>query len=134
MQINDLENIGHVGYVEGISQIFINRLENLNKYERPIHCSDYKRDILYIKNENEWIREGNDKQVIKRAITDIANKNIGQIKNWQEKYPNYSNPTSKENDKYMKILINSLSGSNGEENINNINKIIKNISKEVLIN
>ena len=133
IQLSDLENTGQVGYVEGISQIFINNLSKLNNHERPIHCSDYKREVLYIKNENKWIKETEDKQTIKNAIKQVANKNIKQIKNWQEKYPEYNNPDSKQNDKYMKIVLNSMSGSTEEEQKNNINKIIKNVAKEVII-
>lgn len=133
LQLSDLENTGKVGYVEGISQIFINNLGNLNKHERPIHCSDYKREVLYIKNDNEWIKETEDKTTIKNAIKQVANKNIKQIKQWQEKYPDFNNPDSKQNDKYMKIVYNSMSGSTEEEQKNNINKIIRNVAKEVII-
>jgi hypothetical protein len=133
IQLSDLENTGKVGYVEGISQIFINNLERLNNHERPIHCSDYKREVLYIKNENEWIKETEDKQTIKNAIKQVANKNIKKIKCWQEKHPNYNDPNSKQNDKYMKIVLNSMSGSTEEEQKHNINKIIKNVAKEVII-
>lgn len=133
IQLSDLEHTGQVGYVEGISQIFISNLTNLNAHYRPLHCSDYKREVLYIKNNNEWIKESEDKTMIKNAIKQIANKNIKQIKEWQEKHPEYNNPDSKVNDKYMKIVYNSMSGSTEEEQINNINKIIKNVAKEVII-
>ena len=128
-----MENTGQVGYVEGISQIFINNLGKINKHNRPIHCSDYKREILYIKNENEWIKETNDKTNIKNAIKHVANKNIKQIQKWQEKHPNYNDPDSRQNDKYMKIVYNSMSGSTEEEQQTNINKIIRNVAKEVVI-
>jgi hypothetical protein len=133
VQLTDLENTGKVGYVEGISQIFINNLGKLHTHDRPIHCSDFKREVLYIKNENEWIKETDDKINIKNAIKQIANKNMKQIKIWQEKNPNYNDPESKHNDKYMKIVYNSMSGSTEEEQKNNINKIIKNVAKEVII-
>jgi hypothetical protein len=133
VQLSDLENTGKLGYVEGIAQIFINNLKQLENTDRPIHCSDYKRETLYIKNDNEWIKETDDKINIKNAIKQVANKNIKQIKNWQEKHPDYNNPDSKQNDKYMKIVLNSMSGSTEEEQKNNINKIIKNVAKEVII-
>ena len=101
VQISDLENTGKLGYVEGISQIFINNLKQLENTDRPIHCSDYKRETLYIKNDNEWVKETGDKINIKNAIKQVANKNIKQIynavKNWQEKYPYYNDPDSKQN-------------------------------------
>lgn len=133
VQLSDLENTGKLGYVEGISKIFINNLNQLEKRDRPIHCSDYKRETLYIKNDNEWIKETDDKINIKNAIKQVANKNIKQIRNWQEKYPDYNDPDSKQNDKYMKIVLNSMSGSTEEEQKNNLNKIIKNLAKEVVI-
>lgn len=133
IQLSDLENTGKVGYVEGISQIFINNLGKLHTHDRPIHCSDFKREVLYIRNENKWFKETNDKTTIKNAIKQIAGKNINKIKQWQEKYPNYNNPSSKDNDKYMQIVINSMSGSTEDEQHSNINKIIKNVAKEVII-
>jgi hypothetical protein len=133
IQLSDLEHTGQVGYVEGISKILINNLGNLNTPDRPIHCSDNKREVLYIKNENEWIKETYDKSTIKNAIKQVANKNIKQIKQWQENNPDFNNPDSKQNDKYMKIVYNSMSGSTEEEQKNNINKIIRNVAKEVII-
>jgi hypothetical protein len=133
VQLSDLENTGQVGYVEGISQIFIDNLGKINKHDRPIHCSDYKREVLYIKNENKWIKETDDKSTIKNAIKQVANKNIKQIKQWQEKYPEFNNPKSKINDKYMQIVYNSMSGSTEEEQKTNMNKIIRNVAKEVII-
>jgi hypothetical protein len=133
VQLSDLEYTGQVGYVEGISKIFINNLGNLNKHDRPIHCSDYKREILYIKNDNEWIKETGERTTIKNAIKHVANKNIKKIKQWQETHPEFNDPTSRQNDKYMRLLYNSMSGSTEEEQKTNINKIIKNITKEVII-
>jgi len=89
--------------------------------------------VLYIKNNDEWIKETDDKTNIKYAIKHIANKNIKQIFQWQQENPDYNNPKSKQNDKYLKILLNSMSGSTEEEQINNINKIIKNVAKGVTI-
>lgn len=99
VQLSDLENTGKLGYVEGISQIFINNLKQLENTDRPIHCSDYKRETLYIKNDNPEgrIKETDDKINIKNAIKQVANKNIKQIKNWQEKHPDYNDPDSKQN-------------------------------------
>jgi hypothetical protein len=133
VQISDLENTGKNGYVEGISKIFINNLEQLNTHSRPIHCSDSKREILYIKNDNQWTKDDEQKTNLTKAIKEVANKNIKQISEWQKLNPEYNDPDSKQNDKYMKIVLNSMSGSTVEEQKNNINKIIKNVAKEVII-
>ena len=133
LQLSDLENTGKLGYVEGISKIFINNLEQLDTHERPIHCSDLKREVLYIKNNNEWIKETDDKTNIQNAIKQVANKNIKQISQWQKENPGYNDPDSKQNDKYMKIVLNAMSGSTEQEQKSNIHKIIKNVAKEVVI-
>ena len=133
VQLQDLENTGRIGYVEGISKIFINNLEQLDTHERPIHCSDSKRETLYIKNDNKWNKDDDKKSGLTRAIKEVANKNIMQISEWQKKNPDYNDPESKKNDKYMKIVLNSMSGSTQEEQSTNINKIIKNVAKEVVI-
>ena len=133
VQISDLEETGKLGYAEGISKIFINNLEQLNTHSRPIHCSDSKREILYIKNDNQWTKDDEQKTNLTKAIKQVANKNMKQISEWQKVYPEYNDPESKQNDKYMKIVLNSMSGSTVEEQKNNINKIIKNVAKEVVI-
>ena len=133
VQLSDLENTGRLGYVDGISSIFINNLEQLDTHMRPLHCSDSKREILYIKDNDQWTKESDDKPIIQNAIKQVANKNIKQISEWQKKNPEYSDSSSKVNDRYIKIVSNAMSGSTPEEQKNNINKIIKNVSKRVII-
>ena len=108
-------------------------LNDIDYTKRPIHCSDSKREILYIKNENEWTKDDDNKSNIKNAIKQVANKNIKNISEWQKIHPEYSDPESKQNDKYMKIVFNSMSGSTKEESNKNYEKIVKNIAKEVII-
>jgi hypothetical protein len=133
LQLSDLETTGRLGYVDGISSIFINNLEQLDTHMRPLHCSDSKREILYIKDNDQWTKESDDKTIIQNAIKQVANKNIKQISEWQKENPEYSDSSSKVNDKYIKIVSNAMSGSTPEEQKNNINKIIKNVSKRVII-
>jgi hypothetical protein len=133
LQLSDLEKFGHMGYVEGVSQILINNLKDLDTYSRPIHCSDLKREVLYIKDNNEWTKETDDKPVLKSAIKKIANKNIKQIQTWKDENPGCCNSESKKNDQYMKIVMNSMSGGTSEEQINNISQIVKNVAKVVAI-
>jgi len=133
LSIGDLEETGKLGYAEGISKVFIKNLNDIDLTRRPIHCSDSKREILYIKNEDQWSKEDDNKTTIKNAIKQVANKNIKQITEWQKLNPGYSNPESKQNDKYMKIILNSMSGSSKEESEKNYEKIVRNISKEVVI-
>ena len=133
VQIKDLEKVGEKGYAQGISDIFINNLQQLNTHSRPIHCSDSKRETLYIKDENHWTKDDEQKTTLTKAIKQVANKNIKQISEWQKLNPKYKDPESKQNDKYMNIVLNSMSGSTNEEATKNYEKIIKNVIKETII-
>ena len=106
----------------------------MNISDRPIHCSDIKRETLYIKNNNEWNKETPDKPILTYAIKHVANKNIKQISEWIKIHPEYKDSRTKENDKYLKIVSESMSGSSEEETNKNYTKIIRNIVKETIIN
>ena len=133
VQLSDLETVGHIGYVEGVSKILIKNLNELDVVKRPIHCSDLKREVLYIKDDDKWSKENDDKLVIKNAIKDVSNKNIRQINEWTNLNPDCKQSDSKKNDQYLKIVMNSMSGGSNEEQNHNIDKIIKNITKSVII-
>lgn len=131
--IKDLEETGRLGFSDGVSKIFINGLKDLDVSLRPVHCSDLKRETLYIKNGDQWNKENDEKSILANAIKHVAHKNMKQIPSWQKANPDYNNPESKQNDKYMKLVFNSMSGSTHEEQQHNINKVIKNVTKEVVI-
>ena len=133
VSLSELEDTGRLGYAEGISKVFINKLNDINDQERPLHCSDSKREIIYIKENNQWMKDDENKSSLMNAIKIVANKNIKQISEWQKVHPKFSDPSSKENDKYMKIVLNSMSGSTKEECEKNYEKIARNITKEVVI-
>jgi hypothetical protein len=131
--IKDLEETGRLGFSDGVSKIFINGLKELDVSLRPVHCSDLKRETLYIKNDDQWNKENEEKTILTNAIKHVAHKNMKQIPSWQKENPDYNNPDSKQNDKYMKLIYNSMSGSTVEEQQQNICKVIKNVTKEVVI-
>jgi predicted RNA-binding Zn-ribbon protein involved in translation (DUF1610 family) len=133
LQLTDLETTGRLGYVEGVSKILIKNLNELDAHKRPIHCSDLKREVLYIKDDDKWSKEDDEKHLIKKAIKDVANKNIRQIPEWTNQNPDCKQSDSKKNDQYLNIVMNSMSGGTNEEQSNNIEKIVKNISKSVFI-
>jgi len=133
VSITDLEETGTIGYAEGISRLFLNNLKDIDYTLRPIHCSDSKRETLYIKDDNQWTKDDEQKTHLTKAIKQVANKNIKQISAWQKLHPEYNDPDSKQNDKYMKIVLNSMSGSTKEESDKNYEKIARNIVKEVVI-
>jgi hypothetical protein len=133
VSVKDLEETGRLGYSEGISKIFINGLKQINISDRPIHCADSKREIVYIKDKNQWNKEDDNKSLLTNAIKHVAHKNMRQIKEWTKVNPEYNDSSSKQNDRYLKIVSNSMNGSTEEETIKNYNKIIKNITKETVI-
>ncbi len=93
--IKDLEETGRLGYAEGISKIFINGLKQLEINQRPLHCSDAKRETIYIKDENQWGKDNEEKTKLTKAIRKVAHKNIEQIAVWTEKNPEYMDYNSK---------------------------------------
>lgn len=133
VKLQDLEYTAKTSYAEGISKIFINGLSSLNVPDRPIHCSDSKRDIIYIKDKDSWEKEDEHRTKLTKAIKVIGHKNMKQITEWQKANPEYNNPDSKQNDRYQEMLCNAMSGSTKEESERNYEKIIKNIAKKVVI-
>jgi len=133
LSVRDLEETGKLGYAEGISKVFIKNLTDIDLTKRPIHCSDAKRETIYIRNENQWSKDDEKKTTLSKAIKVIGNKNMKQITEWQKLHPEYADPHSKQNDTYMEIVLNSMSGSTKEEQQSNLQKIIKNVAKEVVI-
>ena len=132
-QLSDLENTGENGFVEGISSVVLNNLKDLDSRERPLHCSDFKREILYIKDNNQWIKDDENNNKISMVIKQIANKNMKKISEWVKENPDCYDSESKKNDKYLKIVSNSMSGGTELEQKTNINKIISKVAKEVVI-
>jgi hypothetical protein len=133
IQLEDLETTGQLGYVEGVSNIINRNLNDLDQTKRPIHCSDAKREVLYIKNDDQWIKENETKPILTKAIKQIANENIKQISEWRKKYPDCTKSESRKNDQYLNIVSNAMSGITTEEQLSNYEKIISNVAKEVVI-
>jgi hypothetical protein len=133
VQLEDLETTGRLGYVEGVSRIINKNLNDLDQSKRPIHCSDVKREVLYIKNDDQWIKENENKPILTKAIKQIANENIKQIGEWRKKYPDCTDSDSRKNDLYLNIVSNAMSGTTVEEQSTNYEKIISKVAKEVVI-
>ena len=132
LQLSDLENMGDVGYVTGISNIIIKNLKDMDVNERPVHCTDKKREILYVKDDGIWNKEDDDKPKIRKAIKHVAHKNALLLQEFKEKYPDCMNSESKHSDAYNKIIIEAMGGKDYEEN-NQEQKIIRKITKEITI-
>ena len=131
LTINDLTNTGKLGYVDGITRIFVNALNDMDVTERPIHCTDIKRETVYIKDADKWEKEGSENSKLKRTIRDIENKNIKMIPKWQEENPECRIIDTRQADELMEISINALGGNEEKEKLEK--KIVKNVLKEVII-
>ena len=131
LQVSDLENVGEVGFVEGISNIIVKNLNALDITQRPIHCTDKKREIIYIKDENIWEKD-EDQSKMRKAIKKVVTKNMRLIPKFREQYPDYKNSYSKTSDRYNKLIIESMGGS-GDNDTEKEDKIIRNIVKNVVV-
>ena len=132
LQLTDLEKVGQIGYVGGISDIITSNLKALDVTQRPIHCTDKKREVLYIKDKNKWEKETEEKETLRNAIKEVTVKNMRLIPQFKEAHPDCGKSASKYSDQYNKIVIESF-GGNDETNVGNEEKIIKNIAKNVLL-
>jgi len=133
LSLSDLEKVGTQGFIQGISNIFVNGLKALDVCKRPLHCSDLKRETLYIKDEDKWEKEDSEKHKITKAIKQVAHKNIKQIPHWVKENPNCKDSKSVKNDKYLQLISNSMGAGSLQEDEYNMKFIIKNIAKEVTI-
>ncbi len=132
LQVTDLEKFGEVGYVESLSNIITTNLKALDVSQRPVHCTDRKRETIYIKDEDKWEKEDENKSKLRTAIKRIANKNIKLLSQYREKYPGCQYADSKFSDRYNKTVVEAMGGA-GNNDVEKEDKIIHNISKNVLI-
>ena len=132
VQHSDFENFGKMGYVEALTRIFLRNLKELAVHLRPIHCSDLKREVLYVKDNDVWTSDVSREKLI-RTIKYIANKNVKQIPGWMDKNPDSKNTQTKLHDKYMRMLCFSMGAKTVEEDQEYYKKIIRNVAKEVCI-
>lgn len=132
LQLSDLERVGELGYSQGISNIITANLKSLDVTQRPVHCTDRKRETMYIKDDNKWEKEDDAKTTLRKVIKRIANKNIRLLPQFREKYPEYGNSYAKISDKYNKIALEAMGGA-GNNDIEKEDKILHNISKTTTI-
>ena len=132
IQLSDIESIGELGYVNGMSKLIIKHLNALDENMRPVHCSDPKRDSLYVKDKNVWEKEDPDNKKIKKAIKYISNKNICALPEWRLKYPDCIYSDSLKSDQYNHIVLEAMGGS-GDNDAEKADKIVKKIAKVVTI-
>jgi len=105
LQLSDFINVGEVGFIEGISNIIVKNLNSLDETIRPIHCTDQKRETFYVKDENKWEKEEEDKKRLKKMIKGVVFKNENLMKTYKETYPDYNDANSRRSDQYSKTVI-----------------------------
>jgi hypothetical protein len=133
LKVEDFEATGKLGYVEGISRIIINEMKDMEVEKRPMHCTDFKRETLYIKDDNVWTKENQDKNKFKKVVKKVAQLNLNQFPKWQAKNPDCIKVNTKENDEFIKLSLAALGSRNDEEEEKFMDKIMKNVLKEVVI-
>ena len=131
LQLSDLEKVGELGYVEGISNIIVKNLKNLDITQRPVHCTDKKRETMYIKDENKWEKDEEQKKMHK-IVRKVADKNARMLPKFKEAHPDCIKSTSLYSDQYNKIIIEAM-GGRGDNDFEKEEKIIKRVSKEVIV-
>jgi uncharacterized protein YxeA len=128
IKLSDLVNIGKLGYVEGMSNIIIKQLNDTDVNKRPVHCSDAKRETLYVKEENKWEKETEETKQMLTAVRGVNKKNFQLLTTWKETHPKCMDSKSNQSDEYMKVVSKVMDGD-----VENINKVIKKVAKEVVI-
>ena len=131
LQLSDLERVGELGYVDGISNIIVKNLKELDITQRPVHCTDKKRDTLYIKDENKWEKD-EEKKKMHKVIKKIADKNARLLPKFKEAHPDCNKSASRFSDQYNKIIVESMGGP-GDNDFEKEEKIIKRITKEIIV-
>jgi len=131
LRLNDLERVGELGYIEGISNIIVKNLKDLDVTQRPVHCTDKKRETMYIKDEDKWERDEEQKKMHK-MIRKVTVKNARMLPKFKEVHPDCITSDSRYSDQYNNIIMEAMGGS-GDNDFEKGEKIIKKISKEVMI-
>jgi hypothetical protein len=133
LTVNDIEETGKLGYTQGLTRIFVKALKDLDVNMRPFHCTDIKRETVYIKDQDTWEKENAEKTKLRNVLKQIARKNLKMLPEWQEKNPDFRYLDTPENEKFMQISISSLGSEYEDEQEKMDDKIIRNVLKEVVL-
>ncbi len=133
LQFSDLENVGTLGFVNGISDIIIKNLKAMDIHKRPVHCTDLKREVMYVKDENRWEKEADDNKKIRKAIKCIAQKNTKNLVLFKQKHPDCLQGDSRSSDQYNNLVREAFGGGSNNDDTTSENKIISRLSKEITI-
>jgi len=133
LTVNDIEETGKLGYTQGLTRIFIKALKDLDITMRPFHCTDIKRETVYIKDQDNWEKENAEKTKLRNVLKQIARKNLRMLPEWQEQNPEYRKLDTPENQQFMQISLSSLGSEYEEEQDKMEDRILKNVLREVVI-
>ena len=132
IQLADVMSVGELGYVNGISKLIIQNLKALDVTKRPVHCTDEKREVIYIKEAGVWTKD-EDNSKLRRLIKTVSNRNFKHTRLYKEKYPDCRNPESKYSDIYVKLVLEATGGGSKYNDYDSENKIMSMIAKEMTI-
>lgn len=133
LTLQDLEHVGEAGYAEGISRVFMRGLNDLDVEKRPIHCSDIKREVIHIKDQDKWEKDTTNQDKLKKAIKDVSTRNLMLLDNWRKEHPGCTNYNHIRNDMYLKMQIEALGPADSVAEKKDFGKIIKSIAKTTII-
>jgi hypothetical protein len=133
LSLPELEKMGEIGFAEGMSRVFVNRLNSLDVTKRPIHCSDVKREIIHIKDDNKWERDNANLDRLRKIIKQLTHKNILRVDDWKKANPGCTEYNSRKNDQYLKINMEAIGPVEDEEVKRDFSKIIRRVAENTTI-
>jgi hypothetical protein len=133
LTVADIEATGRLGYVNGISRIFVNKLKEMDVFKRPLHCTDLKRETVYIRDNDTWEKEKDEQPRLKKLVKIMARKNLKQLPAWQEKNPEYAINNSAQNEAFTQLSLTCLGAFTEEEDEKDTQKILRNVLKEIRV-
>jgi hypothetical protein len=133
LSMPELEKMGELGFAEGMSRVFVNRLNSLDITKRPIHCSDVKREIIHIKDDNKWERDNANLDRLRKIIKQLTHKNILRVDDWKKANPGCTEYNSRKNDQYLKLNMEAIGPVDEVEEKRDFGKIIRRVAENTAI-
>jgi hypothetical protein len=133
LSLPELEKMGEIGFAEGMSRVFVNRLNSLDITKRPIHCSDVKREIIHIKDDNKWERDNANLDRLRKIIKQLTHKNILRVDDWKKANPGCTEYNSRKGDQYLRINMEAIGPVDDDEVKRDFGKIIRRVAESTAI-
>jgi hypothetical protein len=133
LSMPELEKMGELGFAEGMSRVFVNRLNSLDVTKRPIHCSDVKREIIHIKDDNKWERDNANLDRLRKIIKQLTHKNILRVDDWKKANPGCTEYNSRKNDQYLKLNMEAIGPVDQADEKRDFGKIIRRVAENTAI-